>query len=387
MKRKAFTLIEMAIVLIIVAIVVGSFLNVGMATLEKEKISTTQDDLKAIKTSLIAYAAKHGKLPYPDIDEDGKGDSTADCTTDDCELPYMDLNIKSKDNFGMAYNYDVWDVLVDTNRDSFCSDLKYPYTGNQLPRVQNDAEDNNYSVVATILSKGEDKILTGENIDKDRIYEMTENKYHDSDNNDIVVELSAYELLGSVCDLVCSGEPLGISSSLFNVVGRNASWTQQTVDLSIYAGHKVRLVWKWTVGDGTHYIHDFQLDDIAVDTYSYGFETSVESFETTAGDTSAYTSASWQGVITSTTNNNGIWRRHDNNTPSANTGNLGANGGSFFVYTETSGSSTNNFQIWLRSPEIDLSATTTNLTFFEGREIISDTGSRLDFYIDVIEQP
>lgn len=215
-NKKAFTLIEMAIVITIIGIVVGSFINLGSTVLEKRKISTTQDELESIKTALISYAAKHGRLPYPDTDgngyendgdDEGNGDTNiADCLTDDCELPYLDLKVKAKDNFGMAYNYDVWDAIINTNRDSFCSVLQYSYIGNSLPKVQNDDEDQTYSVAATILSKGEDKVLTGENANtpEDRIYEMKDNKYNDTTNNDLVEELTVYDLLGQVCDLVPS---------------------------------------------------------------------------------------------------------------------------------------------------------------------------------------
>ncbi len=205
--KKGFTLTEMAIVISIIAIVMSTMMNIGKTTLEKKKISTTKSELKSIKDSLIAYAARHGRLPYPDTNSSGRGNSDADCTTDDCELPYLDLGVKAKDNFGMAYNYDVWDGLINTNRDNFCAILQYSYNGNSLPQVQNDDEDKVYSVAATILSKGEDKVLTGENavIPKNRIYEMKNNRYDDTQttsNNDLIEELTVLELLGQVCDLV-----------------------------------------------------------------------------------------------------------------------------------------------------------------------------------------
>ena len=207
MNKKAFTLIEMAIVITIIGIVVGTFINLGTATLEKQKISTTKDELKAIKSSLIAYAARHGRLPYPDTDGDGKendgnGNIIADCTSDNCELPYLDLRVKSKDNFGIKFQYDAWDDLLSTNRDNICHAMQNYYTGDSLPSVLNDVEDTNYSVIAVIFSKGKDKVLTGENIDLDREYEMSENSYNEISNDDLVMELTIYDILGSMCNLV-----------------------------------------------------------------------------------------------------------------------------------------------------------------------------------------
>jgi prepilin-type N-terminal cleavage/methylation domain-containing protein len=206
MQKKAFTLIELAVVVTIIGIVLGTLINFGTATLSNTKIGATKSDLESIKSSLLAYASKHGRLPYPDTDGDGYENVGADCTTQTCELPYLDLNVKGTDTFGMRYSYNVWDELLLTNKDSLCHTMRNYYAGDVLPSVANDdhgtANEKKYSVSAIVLSKGVDKVLTGENsTPNDRIYEMAQNKYHDTDNNDIVVELSPYELLSNLCEL------------------------------------------------------------------------------------------------------------------------------------------------------------------------------------------
>lgn len=210
MNKKAFTLTEMAIVLIVMSIVLGTFINIGSVVLDKKKISSTHDDMESIKTALISYASTHGKLPYPDFDGDGEGndDNTSFPTTSSITyLPSLDLAQKSKDSYGVNIYYDVNDALVDSNSTSICESLKII---NGYPIVVNDDNSSNYTVAAVIISSGSDKLLTGENNNTDRIYEMSVNKYQDitdtidnaNANNDIVIELTTYELMGAICDLV-----------------------------------------------------------------------------------------------------------------------------------------------------------------------------------------
>ena len=195
MQKKAFTLIEMAIVLSIIAIVLGGILTTGKTAYQKQQYESTKSDMKSIKSSLISYASTYGKLPYADTDADGEGDSP----DVNGSMPYIDLQVNSTDSYGMKYYYDVNDSLVTSDDSNICSILK---TISGLPSVANDSDITKYSVAAIIISSGEDKELTGQNSDATaRVYEMAENRYDETTNNDIVVELSAYELLGSICDL------------------------------------------------------------------------------------------------------------------------------------------------------------------------------------------
>lgn len=171
---------------------------------------------------------------------------------------------------------------------------------------------------------------------------------------------------------------LGLSASLLSVSGQNASWTQQTVDISGYAGAAVRVAFQYE--NGSSFTGDIQLDDIVLDGNAYGFESGVEGFETTTADTAAYASASWTALGTATTG--GRWNRRTGNTPSGNTGNLGANTGSFFVFAETSSpADVAGFSFWLRSPQVVLGASPT-LSFYEGRQG-AGIGT-LNVYLDVI---
>lgn len=205
--KKAFTLIEMAIVLVVIGIVMGGILSISKAAYDKNKIESTQSELENIKTALISYASTYGKLPYPDSSGDGVGDSS---TITLGTLPYIDLQIKSTDAYGMNYMYDVNDILPTSDDSNICTNLKAIKIDNSdYPRVSNNSAIAKYAVAVYLLSRGKDKELTGQNSysgTNDRVYEMSENRYNENDNNDLVLEISVYELLGSICSLQSFGE-------------------------------------------------------------------------------------------------------------------------------------------------------------------------------------
>ena len=172
----------------------------------------------------------------------------------------------------------------------------------------------------------------------------------------------------------------GLSSSLFNVYGNNANWVQRTVDLSDYVGETVRLVFAHqTAASGTTYRADLQLDEINVNGSTYTFETTgdLTGWQTSTSSQSTYTSVSWSAVTTGTSGTR--WLRDSGGTGSSGTGlTTGGDNTSFYLYTETSGSSLGDYY-WLRSPEITLTSST--LTFYEAR--YGATIGDFDVYVDV----
>lgn len=172
----------------------------------------------------------------------------------------------------------------------------------------------------------------------------------------------------------------GLSSSLFNVYGNNANWVQRTVDLSDYVGETVRLVFAHqTAPSGTTYRADLQLDEINVNGSTYTFETTgdLTGWQTSTSSQSTYTSVSWSSVTTGTSGTQ--WLRDSGGTSSSGTGlTTGGDNTSFYLYTETSGSSLGDYY-WLRSPEITITSST--LTFYEAR--YGATIGDFDVYVDV----
>jgi len=176
---------------------------------------------------------------------------------------------------------------------------------------------------------------------------------------------------------------VGLTGSLFNVSGSSGSWIQRTVDLSSYSGATVRIVFKHTVAStGTSYLADLQIDEVNIDNNSYNFESSTHGFQTTFnGSYGDYSDAIFTDLSTGTSGER--WNRDAAGTPSGSTGlTTGANGTSWYVYTESSNPAVNGDIFWLRSPQITLSQSAGNLTFYEAR--LGSTIGDLDVYVDVI---
>lgn len=173
---------------------------------------------------------------------------------------------------------------------------------------------------------------------------------------------------------------LGLTSSLFSVSGYSAVWTQRTVDLSAYVGSTVRLIFAHqTRATGTTYRADLQLDEINVNGSTYTFETAgdLTGWQTSTSSQSTYTSVSWSSVTTGTSGTQ--WLRDSGGTTSTSTGlTTGGDNTSFYLYTESSGSSNGDYY-WLRSPEITLTSGT--LTFYEAR--YGTTIGDFDVFLDI----
>lgn len=89
--QKGFSLIEMAIVLFIVALLLGGLLPTVSSQLEQQRKSETRKQLDEIQQALIGYAVIYGRLPCPAIDSsDGneKFDATGTPINGQCSTFY-----------------------------------------------------------------------------------------------------------------------------------------------------------------------------------------------------------------------------------------------------------------------------------------------------------
>ena len=227
MQRKAFSLLEMSVVLIIISLVMSMFLSFGRSIYKISKIKATKYELQTIKKSLIAYISVQGKLPLADCGVDGIGDTA--CFVGG--LPYMDLSLPSRDKYGMVYQYDVSDSLTNSDDSNACTVLSNIYletideNSTVFPRMVDESNSSRYAVAAVIISKGVDKTLSGVNSEGTRRYEMAINKYNADSRDDFVIELSVLELIGEACNIRGSidGEITVNSPISITAISRDAS--------------------------------------------------------------------------------------------------------------------------------------------------------------------
>ncbi|MBS1131509.1 MAG: prepilin-type N-terminal cleavage/methylation protein [Proteobacteria bacterium] len=114
LRSHGFTLVELAIVLIILALLSGGLMMTLSSQMDQRSYRETQQQLQDIRDALLGYAASHpaldGKpyLPCPDTDGDGVENRTGYvCTAPEGTLPWSDLGIGNRDAWGNRFRYRV----------------------------------------------------------------------------------------------------------------------------------------------------------------------------------------------------------------------------------------------------------------------------------------
>ena len=107
-NEVGFSLIELAVVMFIIVLLLGSVLIPLTTQVEQRKVSDTQKSLETIREALLGFAIIYGRLPCPDTDTNpaaaGYGEEEASCTAPTAEgyLPWKTLGVASMDAFGIT---------------------------------------------------------------------------------------------------------------------------------------------------------------------------------------------------------------------------------------------------------------------------------------------
>lgn len=121
-RSVGFTLVEMAIVLMIVGILLGGILVPLSAQMDQQNITNTQKALSEIKDAIIGYALVNGQLPCPADPTiatglTNAGISRATCTTaanSTGVVPWATLGLNETDAWGSRYTYRVTSDFADS---------------------------------------------------------------------------------------------------------------------------------------------------------------------------------------------------------------------------------------------------------------------------------
>ena len=122
--EAGFTLVELAIVLVVVALLLGGLLVPLTMQIEQQKIRETQKAMDEIKEALIGYAIANNRLPCPDSDLDGlenpptptvalntpvvgQTTQTFSCPVVEGGLPYQTLGVSREDGWNNRFRYRV----------------------------------------------------------------------------------------------------------------------------------------------------------------------------------------------------------------------------------------------------------------------------------------
>jgi prepilin-type N-terminal cleavage/methylation domain-containing protein len=117
-KKNGFTIVEMAIVLLIVGLLLGGLMMPLTAQIRERRIIETQKSLDEIREALIGYAASQPlpHLPCPDIAtvgavnaNDGQEDFNpgGTCVVTEGNIPWVTLGVPDGDAWGRHFHYKV----------------------------------------------------------------------------------------------------------------------------------------------------------------------------------------------------------------------------------------------------------------------------------------
>lgn len=109
--QSGFSLIELAIVLVVVALLLGGLLVPLTMQIEQQKIRETQKTMEEVKEALMGYAIAKGNLPCP---AKSATDGTEDRTGPTCTaskrvgfIPWTELGVGEHDAWGRRFRYSV----------------------------------------------------------------------------------------------------------------------------------------------------------------------------------------------------------------------------------------------------------------------------------------
>ena len=160
-QEKGFTLVEIAVVLVIVGLLVGSFIGTFAERIETTRRDNTVNELEEIKQVLMAYGYTNSPvyLPCPDAnlppdgveDRDVAGNCTAGTAVG--TLPWVSLGMAQSDAWNNRYSY--WvnpDFARDTGFDLSTGDANSAQVNT---RINNLAVAVATNAAAVVFSRGE----------------------------------------------------------------------------------------------------------------------------------------------------------------------------------------------------------------------------------------
>ena len=115
-REAGFSLIEIAIVLVVLGLVLAGLIGPIGTRIEQEERERTRAILEEIKEALYGFAVAQGRLPCPDsnVPNDGRENlSSGACTNAAGTLPWVDLAVPELDAWGRRFLYRITPSYAD----------------------------------------------------------------------------------------------------------------------------------------------------------------------------------------------------------------------------------------------------------------------------------
>ena len=204
-NNRGFTLIEIAIVMVIIGVLAGGGVSLmGMLTKRKSRIETL-DYLKDAQAAIISFADINGRLPWADTSGDGAENSGASSGT----LPYQSLKVSPTDSYKRTLRYE-FNANLGTNLTAGCSALRSGLSGGP-DVVDADGAVVPFPIAAILVSAGAmdadsdgnafDDIVTGTHQGDNSDGNPNYIRHPSVDNfDDLVIYIGENELYGKICE-------------------------------------------------------------------------------------------------------------------------------------------------------------------------------------------
>jgi prepilin-type N-terminal cleavage/methylation domain-containing protein len=121
--HKGFTLIEIAIVMVIIGLLTGGGISILKLLTERKARNDNLEYLQQAKEAILSFANINGRLPRPDTNGDGQEDACANPCVG--LLPFINLNIAPNDAYQRGVKYEISDnpENLRTDRGTTCITL------------------------------------------------------------------------------------------------------------------------------------------------------------------------------------------------------------------------------------------------------------------------
>lgn len=120
--QQGFSLVEMAVVLVIVGLMLGGLLTPLSAQMEQRRIGETQRALEDAREALIGFALRNGYFPCPAVSAANGVEDRVDGRCNEGKragfLPWVTLGLPKLDSWNHIYRYSVTPAFAD-NRSPF----------------------------------------------------------------------------------------------------------------------------------------------------------------------------------------------------------------------------------------------------------------------------
>jgi prepilin-type N-terminal cleavage/methylation domain-containing protein len=161
LAQRGFTLIELAIVLFIVALLLGGMLLPLSAQQDIRARQETDKVLGEARDALLGYVVVNGRLPCPDTDFDGAENGSAGaCTAQEGDFPYQTLGTSQSDGWNYRLRYRVSSTFSGTIALTSEGDIKVstrgddPGTPGTQTKNMNDLVTNAPAVIFSVGKNG-----------------------------------------------------------------------------------------------------------------------------------------------------------------------------------------------------------------------------------------